>query len=93
MGYFDPAMPYSADEMRRWGLAFDYERMAKPYITGEIIEGVFNEKASEIIEKYLQKRNNAHLLELKEPFNTQRKISDHFEPFPIRKKTISSATA
>ncbi len=82
MGYFDPAMPFTADEMRRWGLAFDYERMVKPYITPEIIKWVFNENASAIIEKYLQKRNGAQLLELKESFNTQRKISDHFETLP-----------
>ncbi|NLH24277.1 MAG: 4-alpha-glucanotransferase, partial [Bacteroidales bacterium] len=78
MGYFDPAMPFTAEEIRQWGLSFDGERMTKPFITDDILNRVFGEKADLIREKYLDPVKNRGQYDLKEAFSTQRKIALHF---------------
>ncbi len=78
MGYFEPALPFTSEEIRQRGIPFDYDRMARPYITDDILEKVFSDRTSVIREKYLDRRKDAPLYDLKEAFNTQRKIALHF---------------
>ncbi|HHV04760.1 MAG: 4-alpha-glucanotransferase [Bacteroidales bacterium] len=82
MGYFDPAMPFTSEEIRQWGLSFDYDRMARPYITDDILNKVFQDNTPEITDKYLVPGKCAGLYDLKEAFDTQRKIALHFASQP-----------
>ena len=43
MGYFEPALPFTSEEIRQRGIPFDYDRMARPYITDDILEKVFSD--------------------------------------------------
>ncbi|HBG53905.1 MAG TPA: 4-alpha-glucanotransferase, partial [Rikenellaceae bacterium] len=78
MGYFDPAMPFTAEEIRQWGLPFDGRRMTRPYITDDILNKVFGEKADLIRKQYLDPGKNPGQYDLNEAFSTQRKIALHF---------------
>ncbi|HPW79028.1 MAG TPA: 4-alpha-glucanotransferase [Bacteroidales bacterium] len=82
MGYFDPAMPFTPEEIRQWGLAFDHQRMVKPYITDDILYEIFQENTPEIKEKYLVPGICPGRYDLKEAFATQRKILLHFASQP-----------
>ncbi|HQB58757.1 MAG: hypothetical protein LMBGKNDO_01365 [Bacteroidales bacterium] len=78
MGYFDPAMPMSAQEVGQWGLIFDQDRMVMPYITDDILFTVFGDKADFVRKKYLDPGKHPGRYHLKEAFSTQRKIALHF---------------
>ena len=41
LGYFNPALPLTAQEIDRFGVGFDYERMAKPYIREHLLHRSF----------------------------------------------------
>ena len=70
MGYFEPALPFTSEEIRQRGIPFDYDRMARPYITDDILEKVFSDRTSVIREKYLDRRKDA-------PCMISKKLSTH----------------
>jgi 4-alpha-glucanotransferase len=43
LGVFSPALPFSVDELNRRGMWFDYERLCKPYVEGDVNEVLFIE--------------------------------------------------
>lgn len=73
LGYFSPALPMTADEIRSWGMWFDDYRMTSPYIHEHYLKDVFGEYTQEVIDKYLNPIA-WQLYELKEFCNTQVKI-------------------
>lgn len=77
LGYFSPALPMTADEIRSWGMWFDDYRMTNPYIHEHYLGSVFGEYAQEVIDKYLTPIA-WQLFELKEFCNTQVKIKALF---------------
>lgn len=77
LGYFSPALPMPADEIRSWGMWFDEYRMTNPYIHEHFLHEIFGEYTQEVI--------NTHLspiawqrFELKDFCNTQVKIKAYF---------------
>ncbi|MEQ9427053.1 MAG: 4-alpha-glucanotransferase [Cyclobacteriaceae bacterium] len=78
LGRFNPALPISIDELKTWGIDFNYQRMAKPYIVDYVVNEIFGEQAGAVKEQYL---NNDFYgsYSLKEEFDTQRKIKDNFD--------------
>lgn len=88
LGYFNPAMPYSADDLRYNGIDFNEDRMTKPYIRSHLLQDIFGTCADEVRNKYLNEISSGYL-ELKPEFNTQRKITDYFTdtyPNPTEKE-------
>lgn len=79
LGYFKPGLPLSPDELMEWGIAFDYDRMAKPYIRGHFLHEIFGEYTDEVRKKYLRE-TEYNVFELKVNFDTQKKIYAHFTP-------------
>ncbi|MEJ2594901.1 MAG: 4-alpha-glucanotransferase [bacterium] len=77
LGYFNPALPMSADEIREYGVHFDYERMVRPYIRHHLLPDLFGEFTEEVISKYLAP-DGYEIYRLKKEFNTQAKINRHF---------------
>ncbi len=77
LGYFNPALPLTADEIRSFGINFDYDRMVKPYIRHHILEYMFGENLQEIIGKFLVFEGNG-VYALKEEFDTQLKVNQYF---------------
>ncbi len=72
MGRFVPAIPIHINEFFEKNISYNWHRYCKPYITEGMLYEFFGEEVNYIKEHFLY--NN----ELKEAFNTQRKVQDHF---------------
>lgn len=78
LGRFVPAIPVHITEFDKNRIWFDYSRYCKPYITEDILLKQFGKKILEIREMFLNVKAEG-LYELKEVFNTQRKVEKYFE--------------
>ena len=76
MGHFSPAISYQLSAISHQ-LSASYERLTKPYIRGHFLHEYFGEFTEEVRENYLNETSFSYF-ELKEEFNTQRKITDFF---------------
>lgn len=79
LGYFKPGLPLLLDEILDWEIYFDRERFIKPYIRGHFLHEIFGEYSDEVRQLYLDE-TSYNEFELKEIYNTQRKIYNHFTP-------------
>ncbi len=77
MGYFVPATPVHISEFGQRGLWFDYQRLCKPFINDSVLEDIMNGD-TEILKPYLNHIADGYF-ELKEDFNTQRKVEAQFD--------------
>lgn len=82
LGHFDPALPYTEDEIRAAGLAFNYERMVTPFITDQMVSELFQDKKDYVVDTFLQDGPYYGVYRLKPAFDTQRKIVRFFEELP-----------
>ena len=90
LGYFNPALPFSADELREsYDFHLDVERMTKPYIMDYFLGDFFGQYTEEVKRQFLNDAGDGRFT-LKEPFNTQRKVADFFanQPKDDRSHTI-----
>ena len=76
LGYFSPALGYQLSAVS-YQLSTNEKRLTKPYIRGHFLHEFFGEYTDEVREKYLNETSFSYF-ELKEEFNTQRKIADYF---------------
>lgn len=78
LGTFNPAMPFSADEMRN---SYDFwinpEVQTKPYIMDYFLGDFFGEYTEEAKNKFLEQMNDGRY-RLKEFVDTQRKVEAYF---------------
>ena len=77
MGHFSPALSYQQSVISSQ-LSASYERLTKPYIRGHFLHEYFGEFTEEVRENYLNETSFSYF-ELKEEFNTQRKITIFFD--------------
>ncbi|MDR0799035.1 MAG: 4-alpha-glucanotransferase, partial [Dysgonamonadaceae bacterium] len=78
LGYFNPSIPFSMDEIWHSGLNFNKEHFTRASVGEWHLEELFGEYASEVQQIYLDRINSDRFI-LKTSFNTQRKISVYFE--------------
>ncbi len=78
LGRFNPALPFSIEELSQRGLRFDLDRFCKPYIRHHIIYDIFGNHAEAVFSQFLQESTSG-CYELKSEFDTQRKVKDHFD--------------
>lgn len=78
MGHFNPALPFSRDEIIDRGISFNEERFTKPYIREYFLRGLFGEFTEEVKNKYLSEYEPGKF-NLKTGFGTQKQVWDHFE--------------
>jgi 4-alpha-glucanotransferase len=76
LGYFVPATPVHINEFGQRGMWFDYQRLCKPFINDEVLRELMGGDA-EVLKPYLNPVGEGRF-ELKEEFNTQRKVEAHF---------------
>ena len=81
LGYFDPALPFTEDEIRSFGTWFEYHRMVTPYIREHMLYDKFGDKAPDIISRYLE-LVNAGTYRFKEEFKTQRQLESYAQNNP-----------
>ncbi len=84
MGRFVPAIPVSISEFHDNNIWFDHDRYCKPYITEEILGWTFQENIEFVKENFL-KESSSGLYNLKEGFNTQKKVENYFNANKIEK--------
>ncbi|HEV7331119.1 MAG TPA: 4-alpha-glucanotransferase [Flavisolibacter sp.] len=77
MGRFIPALPVSVHEFGERGIWFDYDRYCRPFIIDAILYQRFDGLTQYVKETFLQ-TNDRGGYDLKEAFNTQRKVQAHF---------------
>lgn len=72
MGRFVPAKPITINELFGNKIVFDRQRFTLPYFNESILSDLFGKKKEEVKKEFL------HEDLLKEKYNTQRKVEDHF---------------
>jgi 4-alpha-glucanotransferase len=77
LGYFVPATPVHISEFGQRGMWFDYQRLCRPYINDSVLAELMGGD-TEILKPFLNHTGNGYF-ELKEEFNTQRKVEAYFE--------------
>lgn len=87
LGHFSPAMPYHPEELRMAGIPFDEDRMVKPFIHESFLRDIFGEHTEEVKLLFLDV-SDWQRFNLKDEYNTQRKIQKHFANNNDEKSTI-----
>lgn len=77
LGHFAPAMPFSANDIENFGLYFNEQRLAKPYIHEYMLSQIFGEHTPEVLGQFLNQKS-ASEFELRTEYNTQQKIQHCF---------------
>lgn len=77
-GHFNPALPFTKDEIEQYGLSFNEARLTTPHINREFLPELFGEQTEEVIDTYLAQSSSRHFV-LKPFCDTQRKIEKLFE--------------
>jgi len=77
MGYFVPATPVHISEFGQRGIWFDYQRLCKPFINEQVMRDLLGNEWNWLV-GFMNPIGNGYY-ELKEEFNTQRKVEAHFE--------------
>jgi 4-alpha-glucanotransferase len=76
MGHFVPALPVRVTEFHQRNIWFDHNRYCKPFINDSILWEMFG-GAEKKIKPFLAELGDGYY-QLKEEFNTQKKIETHF---------------
>ncbi len=77
MGRFVPCLPVHINEFGENGIWFDYQRYCRPFITEEVLEEIFGEKAGYIKTKFVV-ANELGGYDLAEEFETQKLVEKYF---------------
>jgi len=78
LGYFNPALPYTRDEVQSFGLYFNDDRFLKPFIRKHFLADFFGEYSEEVERKFLADLGFG-MFDLLPEFDTQRKVEAYFE--------------
>lgn len=80
LGYFNPALPYSAEELRNnYDFWIEPDVMTRPLILEWMLDDFFGEYKEEVREQFLD-RIGADRYALKPAVNTQQKVVEYFTP-------------
>jgi 4-alpha-glucanotransferase len=81
LGHFVPAIPVEPDEFSARGIAFDRDRLTRPFITDSVLAEIFGGDADFVRRDFLT-ANRAGNYSLRPEFATQRQVEDHFAAQP-----------
>ena len=89
LGQFSPSLGLTREEIEGYGLHFQEELFTRPFIADWTLERIFQERAKEVKERFL---NHLHddIYELKAEFDTQRKIEKWYQNEELRIKNEES---
>ncbi|MCL1943494.1 MAG: 4-alpha-glucanotransferase [Candidatus Azobacteroides sp.] len=77
LGQFNPALPFSREELAGYGLQMNEERFLKPYIREHFLIDFFGEYSNEVTDIFLDEKYSG-FYNLKKEFDTQQKIEAYF---------------
>ena len=92
LGYFVPALPVRPGEFAARGIAFEAQRFIEPYITDDVLNAVFGEKAEWVKEYFLEPQGPAKY-GLKPAFRTQAAVKAWFEKSESATSNLEARTA
>lgn len=76
-GSFNPALPFSVQDLQSRGLWWDKNRFLKPYLKEHVIRSLFGKYADDVMREYLL-MDGWQNFKFKPEFDTQKKIEAHF---------------
>lgn len=77
LGHFSPALPLTVGEIEYFGLPFRKELYTRPFVNDRLIDRLFGIHAQYVRDNFLV-RKAYNLYDLKEEYDTQRKVSAYF---------------
>lgn len=77
MGLFNPRLPYSLEELQKFGLQGDLSRYLEPYIRGHFLREMFGEDAEFVVENFLE-HISPGIFRLRKTVDNQLKIKELF---------------
>ena len=77
-GHFNPAMPYSMQDLWNMGVKTDRDRLTKPYIRSNFLGDTFGYDTEEAKNTFLN-TNDGYVFWFKPEFDTQLKVQDYFD--------------
>ena len=77
-GHFNPAMPYSMQDLWNMGVKTDRDRLTKPYIRSNFLGETFGYDTEEAKNTFLN-TNDGYVFWFKPEFDTQLKVQDYFD--------------
>lgn len=77
LGHFSPALPLTVGEIEYFGLPFRKELYTRPFVNDRLIDRLFGIHAQYVRDNFLI-RKAYNLYDLKEEYDTQRKVSAYF---------------
>lgn len=80
LGFFEPALPFSKEELIKRNIDFDEERYSLPFINETILEELFGKDKAWVKQNFLTSSNGMY--RLKKKFDTQRKVEAFFKENP-----------
>lgn len=78
LGHFSPSLPLTAGEIESAGLNFRHELFTQPFVTDKVLSRLFGIHAQYVRDTFLDVKAY-NMYSLKPQYNTQSKISQHFE--------------
>ena len=76
-GSFQPALPFTVDELATRGLWWDESRYLKPYLKEHVLYAIFGKYTDDVIREFLLP-DGWQNYKFKPEFDTQRKVEKHF---------------
>ena len=77
LGYFNPSLPFTEDEIRILGYNFNFERDCNPFIRDYLLKDYFNEDFIGISNLFFD-NIESNIYKFKPQFSSQRAIEDYF---------------
>ena len=76
-GHFEPALPYSLQELRLQGVQLDEDRLTRPYIRSTFLEQVLGADTAYACKKFLL-TDDGYVFYFRREVDTQKKLTDWF---------------
>ncbi len=88
LGHFNPALPYTPEQMRSY-YGFNFNRLySVPAINGWLVYRIFGDRAEEVISQYLYPTDMDHY-GFREEYNSQAKVAAAVADIPLRDGLMS----
>ena len=84
-GHFNPAMPYSMQDLWNMGVKTDRDRLTKPYIRSNFLGETFGYDTEEAKSTFLNTNDN-YVYWFKPEFDTQLKVQEYFDALAAKQK-------
>ena len=80
LGFFEPALPITVEEITQRGVHFDYERFCKPYINDFVLSRLFGNDVEYVKNTFVEGKEGIY--HLKPEFDTQIKVQEYCKQNP-----------